>query len=119
MTISAQKRRTDPDGALMVHMELQPDRVHLQLAGAFEVASRSLFEGYAASACNAGHPLVVMHVAELRHCATAGLHGLVRAVEMCRRNGRLVAVVGASTEVRHALEEADLRDVLIEDDAAK
>ena len=85
-------------------MELQPDRVHLQLAGAFEAASRSLFEGYAASACNAGRPLVVMHVAELRHCDTAGLSGLVRAVEICRR---------------HALEGADLRDVLIEDDAAK
>ena len=58
----------------------------------------------------------MLDVTELRHCDLAGLGGFVRAVEVCRRNGRLVAVVGASTEIRHAVEEADLRDVLIEGD---
>jgi len=116
MAVSARGRRDHEGDTLAVHMELQPDRVQLRLAGAFDVSSRPVLEGYVASICNAGRQLVVIDVAELGHCDSAALAGFVRAMEICRCNGRLVAVVGASAEVRHALEDADMRDVLIEVD---
>ncbi len=114
MSLARRGAGTERDAALDVAMRLRTDRVEVEVGGAFVAGGRKLFAAFSTSACNAGRPSIVFDLKSLHRCDLSGLSGLVDAIRDCRANGRLVAVVGASDDVRCAVEAAGLQDVLVE-----